>query len=70
MARYASGNHAEVSGHDDGKAWERDVDISYVIQSGPLKDLGLRWRNAVVRSNHVADVDENRLILSYTLPLF
>ncbi len=34
-----------------------------------LKNLGLRWRNAMLRSNHAADVDENRLILSYSLPL-
>ncbi|MCO7634935.1 OprD family porin [Pseudomonas guariconensis] len=70
MARYASGDHAEVAGGSDGKAWERDLDITYVIQAGPLKNLGVRWRNAMVRSNHAADVDENRLILTYTLKLF
>lgn len=69
MARYASGDHAQVAGGNDGQAWERDLDITYVIQDGPLKNLGVRWRNAAVRSNHVADVDENRLILTYTLKL-
>ncbi|MDS9686730.1 OprD family porin [Pseudomonas aeruginosa] len=69
MARYASGAHARTKAMDDGRAWERDVDVAYVIQSGPLKNLGLRWRNAMLRSNHAADVDENRLILSYSLPL-
>jgi hypothetical protein len=30
----------------------------------------LRWRNAMVRSNaSIGDLDENRLIVSYTLPL-
>ncbi|CAD5110023.1 OprD family porin [Zestomonas carbonaria] len=70
LVRYISGDHAEFAGRDDGRAWERDIDVSYVVQSGPLKNLGIRWRNAMVRSNHVADVDENRLILSYSLPLF
>ena len=45
MARYASG--APTKAMDDGRAWERDVDVAYVIQSGPLKNLGLRWRNAM-----------------------
>ncbi|MFF7063784.1 OprD family outer membrane porin [Pseudomonas sp. NPDC008258] len=69
MARYVSGDHAQVAGGSSGQAWERDLDITYVIQDGLLKNLGVRWRNATVRSNHVADVDENRLILSYTLKL-
>ncbi len=38
-------------------------------QEGALKNLGVRWRNATVRSNFANDIDENRLIVSYTLPL-
>jgi hypothetical protein len=41
----------------------------YVFQEGALKNLGVRWRNASVRSNFANDIDENRLIVSYTLPL-
>ncbi|HAF92763.1 MAG TPA: outer membrane porin, OprD family, partial [Pseudomonas sp.] len=48
----------------------RNTDIAYVIQSGPLKNLGLRWRNATTRSNYASDLDENRLIISYSLPLW
>lgn len=40
-----------------------------MIQDGPLKNLGIKWRNATVRSNFGNDLDENRLIVSYTLPL-
>ena len=55
----------------DGKEWERDFDVSYTIQEGTFKNLALRWRNAMVRSNaSIGDLDENRLIVSYTLPLF
>ena len=35
-----------------------------------LKNLGVKWRNATVRSNFANDLDENRLILSYTLSLW
>jgi len=45
-------------------------DVSYVIQSGALKNLGLRWRNAMVRSSFGPSVDDNRLIVSYSLALF
>ena len=55
---------------EDGKEWERNTDIAYVIQDGPLKNVGLKWRNATTRSNFGNDLDENRLILSYVLPLW
>lgn len=72
MTRYLSGDGIELgAGKPDGKEWERDTDIAYVVQSGPLKNLGIKWRNATVRStNFGSDIDENRLILSYTLPLW
>jgi len=41
-----------------------------VFQSGPLKNLGLRLRNATTRSNFGSDLDENRFIVSYSLPLW
>ena len=40
------------------------------IQSGALKNLNLKWRNATVRSDFGNDMDENRLILSYSMPLW
>lgn len=69
MTRYVSGDHVDRGPGSDGKEWERDMDIAYVFQSGMLKNLSLKWRNATMRSNFVRDVDENRLIVSYTLPL-
>ncbi len=59
-----------IGGKNDGREWERNMDIAYVFQSGPLKGLGLRWRNATVRSNGKGnDLEENRLIMSYSLSL-
>ncbi|MHC8341643.1 OprD family porin [Pseudomonas sp. HLT2-19-2] len=51
--------------------WERDISVAYVIQEGPLKNLGIAWRNAMWRTDMVGvrDQDENRLIVSYSIPL-
>lgn len=70
MTRYISGDNVRVGAGNGGKEWERDMDIGYVVQSGPLKNLGVKWRNATVRSNFANDLDENRLILSYSLALW
>lgn len=70
MTRYISGDNVNLGAGGEGKEWERDMDLGYVIQNGPLKNLGLKWRNATVRSNFGNDLDENRLILSYSLALW
>ncbi|MCQ6259514.1 OprD family porin [Pseudomonas sp. Q11] len=69
MTRYVNGDNAQLAGGNTGKEWERDTDIGYVIQSGSLKNLGVKLRNATVRSNFGNDLDETRLIVSYTLAL-
>ncbi|MDA8486539.1 OprD family porin [Pseudomonas resinovorans] len=70
MSRYISGDHVEHASGGDGEEWERNTDIAYVIQSGLLKNLGVKWRNATVRSKFANDLNENRLILSYSLALW
>ncbi len=71
MTRYLNGDNVDRgAGLSEGKEWERNTDIAYVIQDGPLKNVGLKWRNATTRSNFGNDLDENRLILSYVLPLW
>lgn len=71
MTRYLSGNNVDRGpGLSEGKTWERNTDLSYVIQSGPLKDFGLKFRNASTRSNFLPNIDENRLILSYSLAIW
>ncbi len=77
MTRYITGDNFDrnigtaaapniVSG---GKEWERDMDIGYTFQEGALKNLNVKWRNATARNNYGNDIDENRLIVSYTIPL-
>ncbi|WP_192980498.1 OprD family porin [Pseudomonas sp. EggHat1] len=70
--RYIRGDNVDVQATNrggaryEGKDWERDLDIGYTLQSGALKGLGVRVRNVTARSNYRSDIDENRLILSYT----
>ncbi|KJH86065.1 porin [Pseudomonas fluorescens] len=70
MTRYISGDNVQRSAPGEGQEWERNTDIAYVVQDGTLKGLGLKWRNATVRSNFGNDLDENRLIVSYTMALW
>ncbi|MDR0280776.1 MAG: OprD family porin [Paucimonas sp.] len=69
FARYVKGDNFKVAG-EDGSEWERNIDITYVVQSGPLKNLALRWRNVQLQGDATGRRDENRVILAYTLPLF
>ncbi|WP_341963948.1 OprD family porin [Pseudomonas sp. RC10] len=70
-ARYAKGDQAEIIGFNgEGREWERDMDISYVIQGGPFKNVSFRWRNAQNNGNYYNDTNENRVIIGYTLALW
>ncbi|MFZ3204917.1 MAG: OprD family porin [Pseudomonas sp.] len=70
LARYVSGDDATVIGSDkSGGEWERDLELKYVVQSGALKDVYVRLRNASFRSDFARDADENRVIVGYTLPI-
>jgi hypothetical protein len=58
-------------GVTDGKEWGRESELTYVLQSGALKNLSLRWRNSVIKRDFsLADFNENRLIVSYPLSIF
>lgn len=72
---YQRGDNIRTANGNDFSEWERDLTVSYVVPEGQLKGLGLTWRNASFRTGLPAgatsnrDQDENRLIVSYTLPL-
>ncbi|PTT83413.1 outer membrane porin, OprD family, partial [Pseudomonas sp. HMWF010] len=71
MTRYIKGSDAHIAGTDDtGGEWERDIEVKYVVQSGPLKDVYVRLRNASFKSDFARDADENRVIVGYTLPIW
>ncbi|MFV3328491.1 OprD family porin [Pseudomonas sp. NY15372] len=74
MTRYVRGTDANVAGTSNGKEWERDIDIKYVLQEGPAKDLSFRVRQATYRSSDGVyygspSLDELRLIVEYPLSI-
>ena len=66
---YLSGGNVK-SARGDLNEWERDISLSYVVQSGTLKGLGVTWLNGALRGSAANDTDENRLYVSYSIPLF
>ncbi|MCP1482104.1 MULTISPECIES: OprD family porin [Pseudomonas] len=67
---YLKGDNVATSTGDKGE-WERDFSLGYVVPEGTFKGLGLTWKNASLRSEVASqrNQDENRLIVSYTLPI-
>lgn len=72
MTRYVRGSDIDESVSSRDTRWARDTDISYTLQSGPLRGVNLLWRNSTVRQDAAldgGDIDENRLYASYTWTL-
>ncbi len=84
MTRYAKGWDADYSnansvymrrGADgaplqDQKRWERDIEAKYIIQTGSLKDMSFRVRQATTRATAFeSDLNEVRLIVEYPLQI-
>ena len=65
MSRFLRGENFKIGGQD-AREREFNTDLTYVVQSGPLKDVFLRWRNVQYRGSHTVDNDENRLVVGYT----
>ncbi|AMK30281.1 hypothetical protein ACVWZ5_003881 [Pseudomonas sp. TE6283] len=69
MTRYLSGDNGRA-GEAGIKEWERDAELAYVVQGGPLKGLGVRLRNYVYRSDFARGRDSNRVYLTYDIALW
>lgn len=72
MTRYVDGSHVQTASVRNGREWERDTDLTYTVQSGPLKNVNVRLRNATLRSSNglTSDIDESRIIVGYSLALW
>ena len=70
LTRYISGDNVSRASGGEGKEWERDTELKYVVQNGPLKNVAVRLRNATFRSNFARDADEVRLLVSYSVALW
>ena len=89
MARYITGSGADGTNADvngafagaygrNGKEWERDIQVKYVVQEGAAKDLSFTIRQATWRSNNdmgwaysngSSALDEVRVITEYPLDI-
>nr|WP_224794261.1 OprD family porin [Pseudomonas fluorescens] len=68
MNRYISGDNVHTSSLNNGKEWGRESELAYVIQSGPLKNLSLKWRNSTLRRDFSNfSMDDNRVIVNYPI---
>ncbi len=67
---WLKGDQIKTAVGAEREEWERDIVLSYVLQTGSLKGLGVAWRNGVLRSDVLGDIDHNRLTVSYTLPIW
>ncbi len=88
MVRYVTGKDADGTGADeqgaysfentirDGEEWERDIEVRYVVQEGPARNLSVRIRQSTYRGNEDIshnsgpDEDQVRIITSYPLNIF
>ena len=68
-AAYLRGNNIQVKDKSSAKEWERDLRLDYTVQEGTFKNVTLSYRNATFRSGADKNVDQNRVIINYTLPL-
>jgi hypothetical protein len=70
MNRYISGDNVHTATVDDGKEWGRESEWAYVVQSGALKNLSVRWRNSSIRRDFSTnEFDENRIFINYPISL-
>ncbi|MCF5725586.1 OprD family outer membrane porin, partial [Pseudomonas syringae] len=72
MTRYVDGKNVRTTRVNDGVERERDSDISYVVQSGPFKDVSMKLRNATLTSGNglTTDATDTRIIIGYTIKLW
>lgn len=66
-----SGRYQPIQGKG-GRHWERDIDLKYVVQSGPAKDLSLDVSHVSHRGNDAQggdDIDRLYIVVQYPLDL-
>lgn len=75
--RYVRGDHIELAAlnADDRKEREFQMELGYVIQSGPLKNVGLMARKSIYRNDFPAgaafrDENQTRFLVLYTVPIW
>lgn len=75
--RYVRGDHIDLAalGADDRKEREFQMELGYVIQSGPLKNVGLLARKSIYRNDFPGsaafrDENQTRFLVTYSVPIW
>ncbi|OUM07892.1 porin [Pseudomonas syringae] len=75
--RYVRGDNIELTAFnaDDRKEREFQMELGYVVQSGPMKNVALLARKSIYRNDFPAgaafrDENQTRFIVQYSLPLW
>ena len=75
--RYVRGGNIELSAFNASERKEREfqMELGYVLQSGPLKNFGLVARKSIYRNDFPAgaafrDENQTRFLVLYTLPIW
>ncbi|WEK07596.1 MAG: OprD family porin [Candidatus Pseudomonas colombiensis] len=75
--RYVRGDHIELASlnAEDRKEREFQMELGYVVQSGPLKNVGLVARKSIYRNDFPAgaafrDENQTRFLVTYSLPIW
>jgi hypothetical protein len=75
--RYVRGDHIELAAlnAEDRKEREFQMELGYVIQSGPLKNVGLLARKSIYRNNFPGtaafrDENQTRFLVTYSVPIW
>lgn len=67
FTRYTKGTQWDRGGDlSDNSESERNIYLSYVVQSGPVKGLGFDVRNIKTQQKYGSDYDEYRVATTYT----
>lgn len=70
MNPYISHDNVHTATVNDGKEWGRETELAYTVQSGSLKSLNVKWRNALIRRDvSTNEFDENRIFINNLLSL-
>ncbi|WP_339479285.1 OprD family porin [Pseudomonas sp. RL_5y_Pfl2_73] len=75
--RYVRGDHIELVAlnAEDRKEREFQMELGYVIQEGPLKNVGLLARKSIYRNNFPGtaafrDENQTRFLVTYSVPIW
>lgn len=69
MTLYVHGRYNDTNSHGKHNEWERDTDLKYSFQEGALAGLSIKLRSATFRTHGSDSLDDNRLIVDYTVAL-